>query len=178
MKHLCSRRMLAYEVRNILGNPFIPFFGIVFPILMLFLISRVVTQDVPEYMVSEVNTSVFLTMSLIIPMAVLLLGYSAAYSQELEKQIPLRMKLFGYSQKQTLSARIAAQMLVLTSGLILYTAIGYFALEIEVPKASSAVCLIVCIYVLGIIFIVLAHAVANLLGKFGPTYAAMMIFYP
>ena len=75
-KKRCSRRLVLYEIRNVLGNPFVYMFGIFFPILMLFIITKAVQADVPESAISQANTAVFITMSLIIPMAVVLLGYS------------------------------------------------------------------------------------------------------
>lgn len=176
-KKTCNRRLVMYEIRNLIGNPFIPFFGIVFPTMLLFLISKAAAEEAPAGMAAEVNTAIFISMSLIVPMAVLLLGYSATYSQELEKKIPLRMKLFGYSERSTLAARAAAQMIVLTIGLVIYTVIAYASLDMLVPRFASALCLIFCIYLVGVIFIILAHGVSNLVRKFGPTYAIMMLFY-
>ncbi len=171
------KKMVTYEIRNILGNPFIPFFGMLFPILMLFIITKAVAAEVPAQMEAEANTSVFITMSLIIPMAVTLIGYAATYAQELEKGIPMRMKLFGFTEKRMLSARILAQLLVVTAGLILYTAVGYLFLDLLVPRLSSAVCLVVCLYISGVIFVVLGHGLATFFGKFGPTYAVVMLCY-
>ncbi len=173
----CGRRLIMYEIRNVLGNPFVYMFGIIFPILMLFIITRAVKADVPEAMVSQVNTAVFITMSLIIPMAVILLGYASNYSQELEKEIPLRMKLFGFPEKSVLLAKVIAQFAVMAVGLALYTAVAYGALEMERPRFTSALCLIVCLLLLGGIFFALGHGVATIFKKFGPTYAVMMAIY-
>lgn len=176
-KKRCSRRLVLYEIRNVLGNPFVYMFGIFFPILMLFIITKAVQADVPESVVPQANTAVFITMSLIIPMAVVLLGYSSNYSQELEKEIPLRMKLFGIPEKSVLLAKIIAQSAVMAAGLILYTIVAYAALDMQTPRISSALCLIVCLFLLGGIFFALAHGVASILKKFGPTYAIMMAVY-
>lgn len=177
MKKRVSKRLVMYEIRNILGNPFIPFFGMAFPLIMLFVIAKAAAQETPENMISQVNTAVFISISMIIPMAVLLIGYAANYSLELEKGIPMRMKLFGFEENTILAAKIIAQLLVVTVGLVIYTAVSYALLDMDIPKLWPAVCLILCLYILSLIFIVFSHGVANLMRKFGPTYAVTMGLY-
>lgn len=172
-----NKRLLKYEIRNLMGNCYVFIFGIFFPILLLLLISKAAAAESPESLLSVVNTAIFLTISPVIPMSVVLLGYSANYSQELEKEIPLRMELFGYSFGSILTAKILAHFGVMTVGLILYAAIGFAALELQIPSFSSALCLIVCLYLLGTIFFALAHGVATIFKKFGPTYVLMMLLY-
>lgn len=82
----CNGKLVMYELRNLGGNPFTAFFGIVFPAFMLMIITAAMKTEVPKAMLPMANTEVFITISLIIPMAVVLLGYSANYSQELEKK--------------------------------------------------------------------------------------------
>lgn len=173
----CGRRLIIYEIRNTLGNPFIYMFGIAFPILMFFLITKVVQSEVPQSAVSQTNTAVFITMTLMIPMAVILLGYASNYSQELEKEIPLRMKLFGYPEKSVLLAKIIAQFAVMTVGLVIYTAVAYASMDMETPRLSSALCLILCLFLLSGIYFALAHGVATIFKKFGATYAVMMAVF-
>ncbi|WP_042347494.1 ABC transporter permease [Bacillus massiliigorillae] len=172
-----SGSLIVYEMRNIIGNPFVSFFGIVFPILMSFLITKAVASEVPKAMVPEVNTSVFITMSLIIPMAIILLGYAATYSQELEKEIPIRMRLFGFRERTVITAKIIAQLLVMTFALIIYVVADFLFLDLQTPKLSSALILLVCLYLLGIFFFVLAHGLSNIFKKFGPTYCVAMVLY-
>lgn len=177
VKKRCGRRLISYEIRNVLGNPFIYMFGVFFPVMMLFLITKSMQSEVPASMITKMNTSVFITMSLIIPMAVVLLGYSANYSQELEKEIPLRMQLFGFAPRTTLLAKIAAQLVVMTAASVFYVVVAYATIDLQVPRFSSALCLILCHIVLCAIFFALAHGVATLFKKFGLTYVIMMVFY-
>lgn len=172
-----NKNLIVYELRNLAGNPFIAFFGIVFPILLLFIITNALKLQVPANMLVESNTGVFITMSLIIPMAIVLLGHSANYSQELEKEIPMRMKLFGYSESSMMWAKAIAQIVVLTIGLIVYTVLSYSLLKLERPSVSSACCLILCLYLSGVLFFVFAHAIASIFKKFGITYSITMFFY-
>ncbi|SHF30268.1 ABC-2 type transport system permease protein [Lactonifactor longoviformis DSM 17459] len=173
----CNKRLIIYEIRNAIGNPFIAFFGIVFPVMMLMIITFSLRKQVPSSMVREANTGVFITMSLIIPMAVILLGHSANYSQELEKEIPVRMQLFGFSQNSIMLAKIIAQTITLTAGLIFYSVFSYILVDLQSPKLSSALCLIGCLYVMGICFFLFAHGLSNIFKKFGPTYTISMFVY-
>ncbi len=173
----CSWNLILYEIRNILGNPFIPIFGVIFPIVMSFIITMGIAAQVPESMVKQANTEVFITMSLVIPMAIIFLGYSAIYSQEIEKEIPIRLRLFGFNERGVIIAKIIAQMLVMTIAFIIYIAIDFILLDLQIPKFSSALVLIICLYLLGAIFFILSHGLANIFKKFGPTYAVAMVLY-
>ena len=172
-----TKKLVAYEIYNIIGNPFSSFFGIVFPILMLLIITNAIKGDVPKSMVAQANTTIFITMSLITPMAIIFLGYAATYSQELENDIPLRMGLFGFSERFMMRAKIIAQVIVLTAALAIYTLVSYTALDLEIPSFSGAATLVICLYLMGVIFFILAHGLANIFRKFGPTYALAMILY-
>lgn len=173
-----SVKLIKYEMLNILGNPFADFFGVVFPIMMLFIITQgVIKSQVPASAYAEVCTSIFISMSLIIPMAIILLGYAATYSQELEKEIPLRMMLFGYSEKVMILAKVIAQVVVMTMALLVYSVVGVIGLELETPKPGAVFMLIVFQYLLGVIFFGIAYGVASIIRKFGPTYALMMALY-
>lgn len=172
-----NKKLVLYEIRNVIGNPFIAFFGIFFPGLMLIIITYALKKQVPASALEEANTAVFITVSLIIPLAVILLGHSANYSQELEKEIPLRMKLFGFREGSIMTAKVIAQALVLTLGLIVYTVFSYAILDLQVPAFGAALCLIVCLYLLGALFFIFAHSLSNILKKFGPTYSLTMFLY-
>ncbi|MEA5004429.1 MAG: ABC transporter permease, partial [Christensenella sp.] len=118
-----------------------------------------------------------ITMSLIIPLATLLIGYAANYSQELENEVPLRFRLFGFREQSMLGAKMIANLIFMTIALAIYTVADYLLLDIQVPQLSSALILIAALYVLAVILFVLAHAIASLTGKFGPTYGITMTLY-
>lgn len=169
--------LIQYELRNIAGNIFVLFFGVFFPIMMSLLFSVVLKNQVPKEMYPNAVTSIFITMSMIIPMAVLLIGYAANYSQELEKDIPLRLNLFGFREKTMLAAKMIAYLIFTTAAFLLYMATDMIMLDIQVPKLSSAICLIAFLYALSVILFVLSHGIATIFRKFGPTYAVSMILY-
>lgn len=176
-KKKCSLRLIVYELKNVIGNPFTTFFGIVFPIVLLMLITKGLQAELPPSIQENVNTSVFITMSMIVPLAVILLGYAASYSQELEKEIPERMQLFGYKGRSLMLSKMAAQAIALTVGLIIYTVLSYMLLDLEIPKLTSAFSLIVCLYLIAALLFIFAHGLSNIFRKFGPTYAVAMGFY-
>lgn len=170
-------RLIQYELRNVAGNPFVIFFGVIFPIVMCALFSVVFKRQVPEAAYPQAVTSIFITMSMIIPMAVLLIGYAANYSQELEKDIPLRMNLFGFRERTMLAAKMIAYLIFITVAFLLYMVSTMLMIDIQVPAPGSVVSLIAALYALSMILFILAHGIATIFQKFGPTYAVSMFLY-
>lgn len=173
-----SLQMLLFELRNITGNPYVHLFGVAMPILMSYIVIRAISAEMtdPDILITA-STSVFLGMGSIIPMAVALLGYAATRAQEMEKGIPERLALFGLSSVVTLRNRIVAELLFILTIFILYFIYGSLFLEIASPAFSGIVAYAVCMLVLTVIFLCIAHAIATILKKFGPTYCIVMILY-
>lgn len=172
-----SWNLIKYELLNLAGNPFVAFFGVLFPIIMLVIISNALRSQVPEAFYAEANTRVFITISMIIPMAVVFLGYASNYSQELEKEIPLRMSLFGFRERTMLVAKMISHITFMTTGIVIYMISAYFMLELCKPQLKAVLALLGCLYSLGVVFFVIAHALANIFKKFGPTYSIVMTLY-
>lgn len=172
-----SFRLVIYELRNVSGNWYVMFFGIVFPILLSVILSGTVTGQLSGEIKKEVVTTIVLTMSLVMPMSIMLLGYAALYANEVEKGIPLRLRLFGYEEKTVMTAKLIAHLMFLTIAFIIFAVAEPLFLDILMPKGGALFGLVICLYVLGIIFLIIAHAIANLCGRFGPTYAVTMILY-
>lgn len=169
--------MVLYELRNINGNFMPHFFGIVFPNMMCLLFSKTVGSQVPEEMRQEVITSIVLSMSLIMPMSIMFLGYGALYSQEVERGIPLRMRLFGYSQRSEITAKIIAHLIFLTIAFVVFGFFQVIVMDISRPTLASLICLIVSLYLLGVIFLMIAHAIAEIFKKFSITFGISMFLY-
>lgn len=176
-KKQLNLRLIQYEMRNILGNPFTIFFGVIFPIIMCVLFSTVMKKQVPEASYRGAVTSIFITMSMIVPLAVLLIGYASSYSQELEKSIPLRMQLYGFRERTLLAAKMIAYFFFMTAAFLLYMLSAMIFIDIQLPALSSAISLIVALYVLSAILLLLAHGLATIFQRFGPTYAVSMFLY-
>ncbi len=177
-KNKVSLRMIQYELRNVAGNPFIHIFGIGFPILLSIIITKAITSDMQSSSyLREVVTQVFLGIGAIIPLATILMGYSSTCSQEIEKGIPLRMQLFWFSEKFTIINRLIAEFIYMTCAFIIYFIVGFGTLNLVVPAASGVIIYSLCIYIFATILFILAHAIANLVKKFGLTYMITMIIY-
>lgn len=174
---IVNGKRLVYEIRNTLGNIFIIIFGVFFPMVMSIVVGKIFTGNVSEEAKSTAYAGIFITMSLIIPMATILIGYAATFSQELEKNMPLRLELFGYTRKSQLVLKMLSNLIVMTVSLILFTIVDFSFLDIPKPSPKAVVILVISLYLLACIFFVFAHGLAMFFKKFGPTYAITMAFY-
>lgn len=177
MKGKCSSNMIIYELRNINGNFMTHFWGIIFPNLMCVLLAKTVGSQVPEEIRQQVITKIMLSMSLVIPMSIMFLGYGSLYSQEVERGIPLRMRLFGYGMHSEVMAKIIAHLIFMTIGMVIYGVFQAAVMDIPGPAFSSLVCLLVSLYLLGIIYLFVSHAIALLFRKFSITFGVEMTLY-
>ena len=170
--------MIQYELRNVAGNPFIHIFGVGFPILMSMIISKAAASEIPDNtFIGEIVTSIFLGIGSIIPLATILMGYSSTCSQDIEKGIPLRMQLFGFSEKYTIINRLIAEFIYMTFAFVIYFIVGISVLKIVSPVISGVIIYFICLYIFAAALFILAHAIANLVKKFGLTYMITMIIY-
>lgn len=173
-----SPSMILFEFRTITGNPYVHIFGIGMPILMAVIIILAMRAEIPDpSALAAATTSVFLGIGTLIPLATILMGYSATYSQELEKGIPQRMALFGISPVATMLNRIVSEGILLLFAFLLYFIVGFWGLDVELPAVSGFLCYMFCVLILGVIFFLLAHSIASFFQKFGITYCITMILY-
>lgn len=177
-KKLLSGQMLLFEFRKTVGNPYVHIFGVGMPVLMMIIITKAVTGEIPDPSILSVTvTSIFLGIGALIPMATVFMGYGVSHAQELEKGIPQRMELFGIPVSVTLCNRICSELLFMIFAFVVYFAVGYGVAGVEAPKLSGALLYVACILVLSVILFCLSHAIASLLGKFGPAYCVTMLLY-
>jgi len=162
---------------NITGNIFTVFFGVIFPLFMSILFANVIAGQVPVSLQMDVRTSIFLSMMMIIPMATMFIGYAATYSQEMENHIPLRFDLFGIKKHTTLAAKLLANLVFLLASTAIYFAVGLSFIKIHKPSAGAVLLVVFVIIVLGALLLVIAHSIANMIGKFSRTYAITMFLY-
>ena len=177
MKKKCSANMILYELRNLNGNLLPHFFGIIFPNVMSLLLSRAVGGQVPETQRGEVVTSMMLSMSLVMPMSIMFLGYGCLYATEVEKEIPLRMRLFGYSRGCEVRAKIAAHLILLTIAFVIFAVFHAAVMHVQKPAAASLLGLVISLYAMGVIFLVIAHSIASILRKFSLTFGVIFFLY-
>ncbi len=175
-KKFCVQ-MIWYELRNLNGNLMSHFFGIVFPNLMSLLISKASCAQVPAELRPRIVTSIMLSMSLVMPMATMFLGYGALYSQEVEKGVPLRMHLFGIRESSLMLAKIVAHFILLTVEILIFAVFHILLMDVQKPAVSSLVCLLVSLYAVALVFMVLSHAIANIFCRFSYTFGIEMSLY-
>jgi len=176
-KRKCSFNLICYELRNINGNFMVHFFGIIFPILMSVILSKAVGEQVPKEVRREAVTTIMLTMTLVMPMSIMLIGYGALYSQEVERGIPMRMHLFGFSEKSVMMAKIIAHLIFLTISYVVFGVFQILFMDIQKPAFSSFLCLLISLYLMGILFLIIAHSISNIFKKFGITFGMVMFLY-
>lgn len=177
-RKLISGSMILFELRNVVGNPFIHIFGIGMPIFFALILPRSITAGMKDSdLASTIVTSFFLATGSLIPLATVLIGYAASCSQELEKGIPQRMELFGISKKETLFNRAISEGIFMLIAFAIYVLVTGLTLDLKKPVLSGVLIYALCMIVLGIICFILAHGIANLFEKFGPTYCVTMLLY-
>lgn len=144
--------------------------------MMLILISRSILADVPEPFRDSVTTSIFLTMSMIVPLATMFLGYAVTYANELEKDIPLRLNLFGIKQSSMFMTKLIANYIFLTFCLLVYSC-SLFFVKITTPQPIALLTWLLVIYLFSAFLMALGHGIASLIRAFGPTYGVTMGIY-
>lgn len=177
-RKMITPQMLKFQMLNVIGNPYVHIFGIGLPIVLALMITRVAVSELSGgEMASMVSTSIYLGMGALIPMAVLLMGYSVSYAQELSKGIPERMQLFGIKKSALFMSNVIVQMLFLLVSFLLFFLSGCIFSKIEQPTAAGCLCYIFCIFVFSVICLSLAHGIACICRNFGKTYCVSMMLY-
>lgn len=176
MKKKTLKQLLLYEIKNtVLGNFFVVFFGVLFPILLFVLISSNVS-DVPQNYREIVKTTMFLTISSMIPLSVMFIGHSAIYGNELEKDIPLRLELFGFNKFKLLFSKFIIYFIFSSISLVLYSISGVI-IGIKIPSLNIILVSILIFYLLSILLLLISNSIALIFKKFGLTYGITMIIY-
>lgn len=172
-----NKYTIKYEFLNTLYNGYAFFFGAVFPIMLLHLIVRGSLQDVPAAYKSEAITGVFIGMAMLIPLASIFLSHAATYSNELDKNVPERIILFGFSERSILMNKLISNFIFLTFCMIIYFAGTIPFLKMEKPTAAAVALWLAGMYLLSALLMILSHGIATLIRKFGPTYGVVMALY-
>lgn len=177
-RKMITPQMLKFQMLNVIGNPYVHIFGIGLPIILALIITRVAVSELSgSEMASMVSTSIYLGMGALIPMAILLMGYSVSYAQELSKGIPERMQLFGIKKSALFMNHVIVQMLFLIVSFLLFFLSGCMFSKIEQPTVTGCLCYILCIFVFSVICLSLAHGIACICRNFGKTYCVSMMLY-
>lgn len=177
MNHNNFKYLFIMELKIMLKNILSLIFGLFLPTFLLFIITKTGLDGVPEEYLLQINTSVYLVLAVVIPFSIMHIGYAALYSESLEKEIPLRMELFGNLPQKLFLATLCANLVYVTICLVIYTLIALTMIDIEKPAFSGVVGSLVLFHILSALFLLLAHGIAYAARKFSTTYAFTMIFY-
>jgi ABC-2 type transport system permease protein len=172
-----TKHLLMYEIRNAVGNIFVIIFGVVFPIVMAILFANVIAGQAPDFVQTDVRTTLFLTMLMAVPMAIMFIGYAATYSQDVENNVAMRLDLFGINKSSILVAKLIAYLIFLLATTALYIVVVMQFVEIHPPSIIALCLLIFIVVLLGALLLVIAHAIAEMAGKFSRAFAITMFLY-
>ena len=172
-----NRFTIKYEFLNTLYNGYAFFFGAIFPVLLLHLVGKGYLSDVPTAYISKAYTTLFIGFAMLTPLASVFLSHAASYANELDKNIPERIILFGFSQKKILLNKMMASFIFLTFCFAIYLVGTVPFLDIAKPALAAVVVWIISFYILSAFLLMLSHGIATLIQKFGPTYGVVMGLY-
>lgn len=173
-------KLTGYELRNMAGTPWMYIFGILMPIGFAILFSVIGMNEEGvngQEMKSFISTAISVSITMMIPLASVLISCAVQTAQEIEKNIPLRMRLFGYTEGKIFLARGLAEMILVTLSALLYWGVTGIVLPLQKPAFGSVAAWIICYYVFSAILYCLAYGIAGLLKKFGTTYGITMCIY-
>ena len=171
------KRYITYEIRNNLGNFMSMIFGFLMPLFMTILIFHAYKGQMPKDSVGDFATQIYLTNIIMIPMAMILIGFAATYSQEIEQGVTRRLELFGYVHKKQMIAKFGGQLIVVVSAILLYTIIICIALPLHAPKFGSLFAYLLCVFALILMIFLIAYAIAMLTQKFSVAFGITMSVY-
>lgn len=170
-------KMIQYEMIQMLRNLVIPFFSLVFPLGMLYLITPAVVGNLKGEVADYARISVFTTIVQVIPLAVGFMGFASIYAQELESHIPFRLKMFGISEMTQLYAKMIVTFVMITMSYSIYVCIARF--QMGVPQLTIRNVMVIYILIIAemIGLMILAYAICLYFKKFGPSFTLVMFLY-
>lgn len=163
-----NKHLIKYEIRNYLNNLMGLCYLIVLPLGLALLFALINGSD------PSTNTYLLLIFSALVPMAATF-NHAGNYANELESGAVQRLKLFGYSERTLLFAKLIVNLLFITLSFVIYFVVLFLAIPIQLPTVAAFTVLIVFLYILSAILFVFMHAIATLCGSFSLTYGLTLI---
>lgn len=170
-------KYIIYEVKNALGNIFTIIFGFIFPILMTLILFFAFSGDLEGIALENMKISMFVTNMIIVPLAILFIGFSALFSQEIERKVTLRMSLYGYTEIKQLQAKFVAQFLVVFLSLLIYCVVLIPIIGLEAPSLIGLLLIVIFLLIISFTFYVFAFAISLLAKKFSIAFGLTMSLY-
>lgn len=170
------RKYVFYEFKNAMSNFFALFFGVVFPIFMAIMFFNIYKDQAAGYE-TELANQFFVNFSLMIPLALVFISFASIFSQEIEKEITVRMQLFGYSIKKQMISKAIAQLLMLIMAFAIFALVVCLAIPVSAPSLYALSLYLINLIVFSFCLFLLAYSISLLTRRFSITYGITMTFY-
>ena len=170
------KKYIIYEIKNNLGNFMGVFFGFILPIFMTILFYYVFKGQVAGD-VAGFGTQMVLQNLMMIPMALVLIGFSATFSSEIEQGVTLRLVLLHYNHKKQILAKFIGQFLTVLFSIILFCTVCLCIIPMKTPNIQILISYIICFFLLIVLFYLLAYSIASLTRKFSSAFGITMGLY-
>lgn len=131
-----NKYMLKFEIKSILNNYAVLFFGLVFPILLTSLIIIGVSKNVPAVALNDAKLSILLTINIISPISIFLIGLASVFAKDLEEGVYDRLELFSISHLKMAKYKFLVYFLFWFICNVIYFAIMPRALDIDIEFIS------------------------------------------
>lgn len=172
-----TRRQLAYELAIILKNFYLPFFGMVFPLLLTVFISNSIEGKVPAGALMPVRTQIMLTMLPMIGLASFFLGEVAIFTLEVEKKVAQRLEVFGFQRGGIVATKYLAFLIFTVCSTIIFLLGTKVFSGYENPTVLGFIEVNLLILLLAGIMFVIAHSIALVFKSFSAAYGVGMVIY-
>lgn len=172
-----GKRHLLYELKTVMVNFYIPFFGMVFPLILAIFICNAIAKDVPVSIVPEVKTKVVLTMLPMIGLSSLFLGEVSIFTMEVEKNITQRLEVFGFSKVKIVLAKYYSLMIFMLLSTAVYLIGTYIFTKFLIPDIGGFISVNLLMIVMASMLFLIAHSIALIFKRFNVSYGVSMVIY-
>lgn len=132
-----NKYIFKFEIRLLLQNFSSIFFGVVFPILMSFLVISGL-KNIPQSHLNEVKKGIIVTLSIISPLSIFMIGLSAVFSKDLEEGVYDRLDLFSINHLQMAKYKFAVYFVFWMICNAIYFVVIKTGLKVDIAFVSIA----------------------------------------
>ncbi len=169
--------LLQCEIMTIITSPLNIIFSLFFPIFMLQIMYNAIVGDIPEAGVEMFGITLFLSYLLIIPMALILMGFTTDTAEQRISGVLRRLHLFGFSYGKIISHKILANLLVLLFCITIYVILGVSVLPLPAPNISSLITSIAALTLLTFLLFLIGSIIALVVPNNGTALSLSLIIY-
>ncbi len=172
-----NHNLLKCELLTIAKAPLIVIFSFFFPILMFQILYSSIIEDIPEAGVEIFGVSLFISSLLIIPMALILMGFATETAEQRIQGVLRRMNLFGFSFKTMISYKILANTLMLLIAIAIFTCFVSTVISIPMPHPSSLFIFILALLLLTLLLFLAGSVIALASPNINTAISLSMVVY-